>query len=85
METQGFLFSSRKADIFPTLTLLQKHLGIYLPNEFFPSMKWNLPCYRGKDIKHYIDGNVVGSELFPLMDGNFSFTVAIQLKIPMEI
>jgi hypothetical protein len=27
-------------------SLLQKHLRIYLPNDFFPSMKWNLPCYR---------------------------------------
>jgi hypothetical protein len=40
---------------------------------------------EGKDIKHYIDGNFVGSELFPLMDGSFSFTFAIQLKIPMVI
>jgi hypothetical protein len=62
-------------------TLLQKHLGIYPPNEFFPSMKWNLPCYRReghKTIKHYIDGNLFGRELFPLMDGSCSFTVAIQ-------
>jgi hypothetical protein len=40
---------------------------------------------EGKDIKHYIHGNFVGSELFTLMDGSCSFTVAIQLKIPMEI
>jgi hypothetical protein len=39
---------------------------------------------EGKDTKHYIHGNFVGSELFPLMGGSCSFTVAIQLKNPME-
>ncbi len=55
------------------------------PMNFFHQWSGIYHVIEGKDIKHYIDGNFVGSELFPLMDGSFSFIVAVQLKISMEI
>ncbi len=55
------------------------------PMNFFHQWSEIYHVTEGKDIKHYIHGNFVGSELFLVMGGSCSFTVAIQLKTPMEI